>query len=251
MSSYLLHARSHGAGRQTIVLLHGYLADSAYWKPILPALSQRFRVITLDLLGFGASPKPRDAATYTLKNHAEAVHATLDTLDIADPITLVGHSMGAIVAAEFARRYPSRVKALRLLNMPIYTSKHQAQQELLATNVLYRTVLFSRREQAFWVMTKLFVPVFGPKKLRAAYSPKHSQASRTGSLHHTIIATNTLTLLQSLRVPTVLVEGTYDRLIYKQNLSDSVLPAAVTLKWLPSGHHTVHSRDINLDDYLF
>lgn len=243
----LLRHHSYGTGKP-IVLLHGYLSDSSYWKPLVPVLAERAKVITIDLLGFGKSPKPR-ASSYSLDDHVATVHRTLARL-VNTPVTFISHSMGCLVAAEYARQYPDAVAKLYLLNMPIYTSARQAKQELLSTNKLYRAVLFARRKHPLWVASKYLLPVFGTKKLRAVYSRRHTEASRSGSLHNTILSTNALTLLQHLRVPTVLVEGVRDRLIYGKNLQTVDLPPTVSLYWVQSGHHSLHSSSVPLRDVL-
>lgn len=236
-----------GSG-EPIVLLHGYLSDSTYWKPLLPYLSSRYTVIMIDLLGFGRSPKPR-TASYSLDEHVAAVERTLDSLSLSHAV-FAGHSMGAIVAAAFARKNPTYVQKLYLFNMPIYTSEQQARQEMLATNVLYRTFLFSKSEQPLLLASKALVPAFGSKKLRAVYSRRHSYASRSRSMTNTILATNTLGLLQDLTVPTTLVEGKHDRKVYETNLRTITLPKAVSVIWAPTGHHTLHSKKVKPEEYF-
>lgn len=241
-----LRYQSIGQG-ETIVLIHGYVSDSKYWKPVLPYLTTKYQVVTIDLLGFGRSPKPK-RANYSLEEHAAAVYQTLESLGI-DQAILVGHSMGSIVSAELARTHPSLVKQLYLLNMPIYTSPSQAMEELASTNRIYRHVLLSKRGRPAWVASKLLARV-GPKKLRRTYSAKHTHNSRRGSLQNTIAATDSLSLLQRVTVPTVLIEGLYDRTIYQKNLRNISLPENVELRWVQTGHHSIHSSRFSIAKML-
>ena len=88
----------------------------------------KWRVLVPDLLGFGDAPKPD--VDYTPRDHAEVVLATLDAHGIYSA-TLVGHSMGSLVALAIAHRYPGRVTSLVLLGAPLY--KTAAARWLVAT----------------------------------------------------------------------------------------------------------------------
>ena len=123
----------------TVVLLHGLLGSAAYWDGVTRLLPGR-RVIALDLLGFGASPRPADA-TYDTDDHVAAVAATLDTLGLTEPVTVVGHSMGALVALRLAADHPGRVARLVLVGMPVFESPEAARRALGRTP-LRRVLLY-------------------------------------------------------------------------------------------------------------
>lgn len=103
-----------------LVLLHGVENDGSYWNQVGFALAQRNRVVVLDLLGFGQSPKPLDIA-YNLDDHIGSIEATLASLlrDPDEPMTLIGHSLGGIIAAEYARRHPEQVTRLVIFSPPV------------------------------------------------------------------------------------------------------------------------------------
>jgi pimeloyl-ACP methyl ester carboxylesterase len=102
-------ATGHGAGSRAVVLLHGIGGSGALWGPTLPALGAH-RAIAWDMPGYDASPPlPR----MTFPALAEALRALLDAGGIARA-DLVGHSMGGMVALEFARAHPARVRSLVL-----------------------------------------------------------------------------------------------------------------------------------------
>jgi pimeloyl-ACP methyl ester carboxylesterase len=79
----------------------------------MPALAERFTVIAPDLLGHGASDKPR--ADYSVAAYANGVRDLLDVLGI-DRATIVGHSLGGGVAAQACYQYPHRVERLVLVS---------------------------------------------------------------------------------------------------------------------------------------
>jgi pimeloyl-ACP methyl ester carboxylesterase len=96
-----------------VVLLHGFLEDQTMWKDLTPILSLKNRVITIDLLGHGATEC--FGYVHSMENNAEIVKSVLSHLRIRKAI-LVGHSMGGYVALAFAELYPATIKGLVLLN---------------------------------------------------------------------------------------------------------------------------------------
>ncbi len=104
--------REHGEGSRAVVLLHGLGGNAGLWAPTLPALA-RHRVLAWDMPGYGASP-PVAPGFPAL---AAALGRMLDMagLERAD---LVGHSIGGMVALEFALAAPERVRSLTLYASP-------------------------------------------------------------------------------------------------------------------------------------
>jgi pimeloyl-ACP methyl ester carboxylesterase len=96
-----------------VVLLHGFLENQTMWKDLALILSHKSRVITIDLLGHGATECL--GYVHSMEDNAEIVKAVLSHLRIRKAI-LVGHSMGGYVALAFAEFYPASVKGLVLLN---------------------------------------------------------------------------------------------------------------------------------------
>jgi pimeloyl-ACP methyl ester carboxylesterase len=96
----------------TILLLHGIGDSSESWVPLIPELARHHRVLAPDLLGHGGSDKPR--ADYSAAAFANGIRDLLDVLDI-DRVTIVGHSLGGGISAQFAYQYPDRVERLVLV----------------------------------------------------------------------------------------------------------------------------------------
>jgi haloalkane dehalogenase len=110
--------RSTGAG-EPIVFLHGNPTSSLLWADVMNDLADSYRCIALDLMGMGASEKLPGVGDerYRLSEHARFLDAALHALglDIADggqPLVLVGHDWGAVLAIDCARRHPDRVRAI-------------------------------------------------------------------------------------------------------------------------------------------
>jgi pimeloyl-ACP methyl ester carboxylesterase len=113
-----LHYREYGAGPRPFVLTHGLLLSEKMHRPLARALAERgHRVITLDLLGHGASDRPRDMTAYSMQIYAEQVLALMDHLEI-DEAVVGGTSLGANTSLEVAVAAPQRVRGL-VLEMPV------------------------------------------------------------------------------------------------------------------------------------
>ena len=82
-----------------LVLVHGTTADHARWEPVRAAFEEHFTVYAIDRRGRGESG---DAEEYTLEREVEDVAAVVESID--EPAVLLGHSYGALVCLEAARR---------------------------------------------------------------------------------------------------------------------------------------------------
>lgn len=95
-----------------LLLLHGLGCDHRTWQPVLKALARRHTVIAPDLLGHGASDKPR--ADYSVGGYANGMRDLLAFLGI-DRATVLGHSLGGGVAMQFAYQFPELTERLVLV----------------------------------------------------------------------------------------------------------------------------------------
>lgn len=101
-----------------VVLIHGNVSSSAFWEPMMEALSATHRVIAPDLRGFGSTePLPIDA-TRGMRDFSDDLHALLLALDITGPVHLLGWSAGAGVCMQFTIDHPAQVAGL-VLEAPV------------------------------------------------------------------------------------------------------------------------------------
>jgi pimeloyl-ACP methyl ester carboxylesterase len=105
-----------------VVLLHGFLENKTMWQDLVPELSKKNRIITIDLLGHGETECL--GYVHSMEDNAEAVRAVLSKLRIRKAV-FIGHSMGGYVALAFAELFPAMVKGLVLLNS---TSKADSEE---------------------------------------------------------------------------------------------------------------------------
>jgi pimeloyl-ACP methyl ester carboxylesterase len=102
------------AGRGVpLVLLHGISSGSASWVQQLEHLTRQFRVVAWDAPGYGGST-PLPSSDPAAMDYARSLHNLLVRLN--EPVHLVGHSLGALMAAAYARAHPQTLLTLSLLN---------------------------------------------------------------------------------------------------------------------------------------
>lgn len=115
---YELAYEIHGTGDRVVVLVHGILLDANVNRRLAEALAGHgYRVVLLDLLGHGASDRPRHAAEHRMDLYASQVVGLLDAIGVERAV-VGGVSLGADVALQVAVRAPDRVTGL-ILEMPV------------------------------------------------------------------------------------------------------------------------------------
>jgi len=104
-----VHYVDEGAGTHALVLVHCWAGNLNLWREQAPALSDRTRLILVDLPGHGLSDKPR--TNYTMDFFAKAVLAVMDDAGVSKA-TLIGHSMGVPIICTIYKQAPERVAGL-------------------------------------------------------------------------------------------------------------------------------------------
>ncbi|MGF6999705.1 alpha/beta fold hydrolase [Paraburkholderia sp. GAS32] len=127
-TSYSVYAPRLEEARATVVLIHGVGMNQTVWSPQIEALTANYQVVVYDMLGHGDSALPTVAPT--LDEYASQLEALLDTMRI-ERAHVVGHSMGALVALEFALQHPQRTLSVAALNA-VY-DRSPAQREAVMT----------------------------------------------------------------------------------------------------------------------
>ena len=107
-----IHYRESGAGREPIVFLHGNPTSSYLWRNVIPRLESEGRCLAPDLIGMGASGKPK--IEYRFVDHARYLDAWFDALDLRR-VTLVIHDWGSALGFHWAARHPDRVAAIAFM----------------------------------------------------------------------------------------------------------------------------------------
>jgi pimeloyl-ACP methyl ester carboxylesterase len=114
------HYAEAGSGDDVVLCLHGWPQHWYEWRHLMPALADRYRVIALDLRGYGWSDAPPSG--YAKEDMADDVLAVLDALGI-ERVKLVGHDWGAWIGFLLGLKAPHRFERYLALNiLPPWTS---------------------------------------------------------------------------------------------------------------------------------
>ncbi|MFG2714777.1 alpha/beta fold hydrolase [Streptomyces goshikiensis] len=113
--------------RPAVLLLHGLMGRAFHWAGTARWLAERHRVVALDQRGHGQSDRP-GTGPYTREAFVADAEAVIDQLGLA-PVTLIGHSMGALTAWQLAARHPDLVRALVICDMRASALGEASQQE--------------------------------------------------------------------------------------------------------------------------
>ncbi|BAN47150.1 alpha/beta fold hydrolase [Metapseudomonas resinovorans] len=116
-TSYLATGQGH-----PVVLIHGVGLNKEMWGGQIVGLAPHFQVIAYDMLGHGASPRPEPGTG--LEGYAEQLRELLEHLQL-ERATVIGFSMGGLVARAFALHHPQRLEGLVILNSVFNRSAEQ------------------------------------------------------------------------------------------------------------------------------
>jgi sigma-B regulation protein RsbQ len=112
-----VHYTNYGKGDTALFFVHGWACDETVWAEQAPALSEKIRVITIDLPGHGQSEKPQ-TIEYNKDLYVRAIDAVMSDANVKSVI-LVGHSNGTPFVRHYYRKFPGKVKALVVVEGPL------------------------------------------------------------------------------------------------------------------------------------
>ena len=238
---------SGGKRKPTVVLLHGIAATSKTWDPLLEKLDTKSsRVITLDLLGFGQSPRPKDCK-YNVNDHATYIHNTLTRLKVKKPYKIVGHSMGAIISAYYCNLYPNEIKELFLLSLPLYIKDDD-----LHTNLsrVHKDIYLNAYN--FLLQNKKFT-IINSQRLRKLLNvadgidvTEENWDSFKLSLSNTIIKQNTYNDIKNVKVPIHIIYGSFDEFLVQESIDKLKAFDNVKITKINAVNHLLGSRYVDL-----
>lgn len=238
-----VHVEQAGEG-ESVVLLHGFGGSTYLWRQVTPRLAARFRVVAIDLNGFGWTERPRARQAYTLEGQEALVLGVLDALGI-ERAHLVGHSYGGGLAIWIAARHPGRVRSLSLVasTLPTYASARRSRwaawRPLVALFVRTRALRegFVRRGLERAVAD----PAVVTDELVRAYLARLRVEGATRAFQGLTAPTDgprPEVRLEELRVPTLGVWGEQDRLLSVEDGARGVgrIPGSRLVRLAGVGH---------------
>lgn len=95
---------------EAVILLPSSLSSKRQWRKLQQFLGGRYRLLGLDLLGYGDTPLPAQTDSFSFSQEVDLVERLLDRVD--GPVHLVGHSYGGAIALKTALRHPNRAQSI-------------------------------------------------------------------------------------------------------------------------------------------
>lgn len=225
---YLLKVTRTGRG-QPIIFLHGLASFKDIWIPVTEQLAHEYQCICIDLLGHGQSPKPTNIE-YTPREHLRSIRWTLFWHGVWWRTTVVGHSMGAVLATYWASVYPRQISRLVLIAMPIYISRFaDSNKKHLEGLIDAGYLMFYRALRATprrWAIRSAKALVrHSPGLVGQATLNESTWYPVVSSLRNSIELQTTSTDIGNLNasLPITVLYGTLDQLVLANNLKKAFL----------------------------
>jgi pimeloyl-ACP methyl ester carboxylesterase len=212
-----LHYVERGNPRGPVLLfLHGITGSRRYFQKRVRPLERDYRLVLPDLLGFGLSPKPY--LEYTLDLFRDSVRAFVEERGLAArPLTLIGHSLGGLIALEYASRYGEHVRRMILVSLPRYSDPVTAHALFWRGSPHYRRLLnehslaetLSQMKRSGLEITLRYLLRFPWSVLIDSH--KFTFKSLTSTLEHCLLDYQVDRILPFVPpVPTLLIHGEQD-----------------------------------------
>ena len=202
------------ASGETLVLLHGFAADKDNWLRFSRHLTKDYRVIALDLPGFGDSDLP--PGSYDVGTQAERLADILDAMGVQQA-HLLGNSMGGHIAAIFAARYPDRVRSLALLANAGIDSPHKSELYRLLTGGAPNPLVVKQPQDFDNLLQFIFVePPYLPESLKRYLGERSMAKAAYYERVFKQLVERAIPLepeLAKIQAPTLLLWGKQDRVL--------------------------------------
>ena len=218
-----------------VVMLHGFLENQKMWEQYIAPLSKKNRVITIDLLGHGATECL--GYVHSMEDNADAVHAVLTELRIRKAV-FIGHSMGGYIALAFAELYPDFVKGLVLLNS---TANADSEERKTNRDRAIKAVKQNYKGFVSLAIANLFSEN-NRERLRVEIENVKTEALKTplqaivASLEGMKIRLDREVLLHLTPYPKLLILGQKDPVLEYEDTKKQIVNTDVALVSFPDGH---------------
>lgn len=206
-----------GKGSETLILIHGLGSNAGFWRYNIGALSQKYRVIAIDLPGYGKSQK--DFYPYSLTFYADQIKRFIDELKLGK-VTLVGHSMGGQISIVFALKYPQYLNKLVLAAPAGFEEFQKGEGDWLRSVMSVAGVkktteegirrnlasnFYSWRDELEWMVEERTRTVKAKDFDKYAYAVVRNV--------NAMLDEPTFDKLEGIKTPTLIIYGKYDGLI--------------------------------------
>ena len=202
----LLNYEIIGSGENKLVLLHGLTGSLHYWKRNLDSITITHKLLLVDMLGFGDSPKPN--SEYTLSIQLTAIELILNKEEFNDGKTIIaGHSMGAMISLALLEKQPTWFKAGIFISIPVYKDENEF-KEIMSSHSFVDRISSSKFSKYICMIHPIFMSsAFKPDNLTDEVyedAKKHHWMSYYYSLTEVILKTDLYAIAKKIKDKNVL-----------------------------------------------
>jgi pimeloyl-ACP methyl ester carboxylesterase len=206
-----------GSGEQTIILVHGLASNAGFWRYNIPELSKKYRVIALDLPGYGKSEKGN--YLYSMSFYAEQIKKIIDKLNLKNVI-YIGHSMGGQIGIKLAIKYPNLLTKLILASPAGFEEFQQGEGDWLRNVMTMKFIKATTEEGIRRNLSSNFYSWDDKWEWMVEERVRMRKASDFNEFTYTVVRCvngmldePTFDKLSQIKTPTLIIYGKYDGLI--------------------------------------
>jgi 2-hydroxy-6-oxonona-2,4-dienedioate hydrolase len=220
LNGFKIRYDEYGKNKQKhILFIHGLGSSSIVWRDIPQALSEHFHTISVDLIGFGGSDKPK--LDYTISYFSQFIKNFLIQIGIKDQkdkIIIIGHSLGGYIAIEYAIQNIDQIEKLVLIDSSGMLNKptkllEQYLDAALESNPFFR---YNKLKKVFGSLSSsphLLLPIIIDIFISVIEKPGAKHAFESAFRNSTKNSINLERLEQIRQIPCMIIWGDKDNLI--------------------------------------
>lgn len=241
---HVSHDITLGQPNLTVVFLHGIAATSEGWRRSIGQIVKggeldNVRLVALDLLGFGRSLHA-NWLDYDYLEYDLALERTLKKLKVKTPLVLVGHSMGALITADFVANFKHKFDLARviLVSPPVLMAEEMARfPDKIYTKSYSSLHRLAGEEPAVDVIARLI------QRFSSFRSNYLKTRAFDRSMQNIILNPHNFQTFTKLRVPTLIIHGRFDPLVVRSNLIKASKGNPAYIKYISVlAHHDITSN---------
>lgn len=237
---------------EPVLFVHGFPLDGRLWQRQVAAFRTSHRVLVPDLPGFGQTPHPEETTKFRMEDYAQVLHGVLEGLGVAEPVTLVGLSMGGYIAFAYHRLYPQKVKRLGLLHTRAVADTSEAAKGRHDTAAKVLVEGMGVLEAA--MMPKLLAKDAAPDVVELTKKMIHqtSRAGAAAALRGMADRPDVRSDLGQIKVPALVLSGEFDAISPPAEMEEisKALPHAAFVVIPGSGHLSPLEKPAELNQAL-
>lgn len=206
-----------GSGEQTIILVHGLASNAGFWRYNIPELSKKYRVIAVDLPGYGKSQKGDYA--YSMSFYADQIQKLIEELKLKN-VVYVGHSMGGQIGIKLAIKFPELLNKLILASPAGFEEFQQGEGDWLRSVMTMKFIKSTTEEGVRRNLSNNFYSWDDKWEWMVEERVRMRKASDFDEFTYTVVRCvngmldePTFDKLNLIKTPTLVIYGKYDGLI--------------------------------------